>query len=555
MAYYTLHAYDADVRIPLFAGLRQSDEIATDLRFAAEAENVETPNGILQSQAEYNVLPGSFETKIETLAYFWRRWYTGTGSKGWLIAVTDGGFYYKQIGEGFDWINIPLPQTISSIQNNVWSWITYERNVTLGETSYTVDILIMSNADDGMIIISPPDAPNIWDDVDEHDWEYWSAYTWEDLLSMKWSIQKVDTRARTETEGEEEEDNPYRNFAVIARSNDRVWGTGVPGEPDTLYYSAVYDPTDWKAYDPEGIDAPDADDPRAMEDCAGEVRQPTWNGASFTALTQFGDQLLAFKGNGVWRVMGVGPGEYTFTEQYGGGTLYPYTVAVNLDRVFLVERDGLSIYDGMTVSPFNRPYIERFWRTVNKDAMDQMCAIVYKQKYYLALPTGESEVNNALLIYDIETGTFLVYNDVYIESMTLVGDELIATSSSLPGRMLSVLYDSWETGMSSGKGSKWETPWMDFNYKTIAKGGYEIYFNPEVKGLAVTFRFTIQTEKKSKTKDVTIPPTTFQAKQKKIRFGGTGRKFKLIIEVLPHPKKAVWRLTGGIHMVVETDPD
>jgi hypothetical protein len=96
---------------------------------------------------------------------------------------------------------------------------------------------------------------------------------------------------------------------------------------------------------------------------------------------------------------------------------------------------------------------------------------------------------------------------------------------------------------------------MDFNYKSIAKGGYEIYFNPEVRGVPVTFRFTIETEKKSKSKEVTIAPTTFQAKQKRIRFGGTGRKFRLTVEVLPTIQRGVWRLTGGIHMVVETDPD
>ena len=108
--------------------------------------------------------------------------------------------------------------------------------------------------------------------------------------------------------------------------------------------------------------------------------------------------------------------------------------------------------------------------------------------------------------------------------------------------------------MCSGKPTKWETPWMDFGRKSYAKGGYEVYFSPEVKGGPVTFRFSIQTEKKIKTKNVTVQTTTFKAKQKKVRFGGTSRKFKLIIETISQ-QDAVWRLTGGIQMVVETDPD
>jgi hypothetical protein len=326
-------------------------------------------------------------------------------------------------------------------------------------------------------------------------------------------------------------------------------------EPDLLMYSTVYDPTDWRPYDPEGDDAPDADSPRAEEDCAGDIRQPTWDGDSFKALKAFGDQLIAFKEKHVWRVMGVGPSDFEFVQQYGGGTMFPNTVCVDVDRIYMAERDGLSVYDGMNVSPFNRNFIEKFWRTINKDAMDQMCAGIYKHRYYLAVPTGKATSNNALLVYDMLEGSFLVYTDTFIESLMPAGSLLYATTSTEPGKVFELNFNSWETGLSSGKHAKWETPWMDFNFKTIAKGGYEIYLNPGIKGTPVTFRFSIQTEKKTKSKDVTLSPTTFKAKQKRIRFGGTSRKFKLIIEVLPHAQRAVWRLTGGIHMVVETDPD
>jgi hypothetical protein len=52
-----------------------------------------------------------------------------------------------------------------------------------------------------------------------------------------------------------------------------------------------------------------------------------------------------------------------------------------------------------------------------------------------------------------------------------------------------------------------------------------------------------------------VQTTTFKAKQKRIRFGGTSRRFRLIVETVAAPKGSVWRLLGGIQMVVETDPD
>ena len=79
MAFYTLHAYDADVWIPEFRGLNQADiQMNPDTRFAAEEENVETVNGVLQPQAALGIMTmegaGDGPGRIETLACFHRRW-------------------------------------------------------------------------------------------------------------------------------------------------------------------------------------------------------------------------------------------------------------------------------------------------------------------------------------------------------------------------------------------------------------------------------------------------------------------------------------------------
>ena len=102
---------------------------------------------------------------------------------------------------------------------------------------------------------------------------------------------------------------------------------------------------------------------------------------------------------------------------------------------------------------------------------------------------------------------------------------------------------------------------MDFGYKRIQKGGFEVYFTPEVQNEPVKLIISIQTEKKLKTKEYIVQPLTEQQrmadkehKNKKLNFGGSGRRFRIIIE----PEEGVtapWRLVGGIQMVVETDPD
>ena len=257
---------------------------------------------------------------------------------------------------------------------------------------------------------------------------------------------------------------------------------------------------------------------------------------------------------------GTNPGEFTFNQQYGGGAPYPNTIAVDVEKVFMVEKDGPCVYDGMSVTPYARDNIKDIWRTVNPNALDQMCAALWERRYYLAFPTGTSQVNNALLVFDQHDGTILFYKDIYIESLIGTPEGLYATSSTAPGKVMLIQYDSWEEHTTSGKPTRWVSPWMDFGYKRIVKGGYDFYFSPEVQEDPVTLTISIQTEKKTKTKQYTIQPLTQaqiqadkQFKYKRLHFGGTGRKFRIIIES-PEGAKP-WRIVGGLHLVVETDPD
>lgn len=510
MAYFSLKAYDADTFLTDFLGLQQAgDSIGTDIRYAVEAQNVETPYGVLQPMAAPVVLETGFSNRIETLARLYRRWYEGSGSKDWLVIATDGKLYCKQDGASGSWTQLPFPLGVSAYQCNVWSWAAYEINPA-GSTA-PVDVLLMSNAEDGMVMVVPPYTATV--------------------SNPDWKVETVDTLGK--------------KFGVIERYAERIWGGAIPNDPDMLMYSRPYDPTDWTAAGPD----------EEPEDGAGDIQQPSWDGDSFNALKAFGSQLIAFKKNRVWRILGTDPGEYTFKEQYGGGTPFPNTIAVDVERIFVADRNGMSVYDGLSVEPYSRESIETLWGTINKAAMDQMCGVLFDQRYYLSIPTGNSVVNNDMLVFNLRDRTILYYTNVFIEAFLATEESLYATSSNLPGKILRIPYGSWEQGSAADKPVRWVTPWVDFGRKTINKGGFEVYFSPEVTGGDVTFNFAIQTEKKTKTKTITVSPNTDKPKQKRIRFGGTGRKFRLIIEVPTIGANTVWRFVGGIQMVVETDPD
>lgn len=533
MAQYSLHAYDADVFVDGFLGIQQArTEVNGDVRCAAEAENMETPNGVLQPGAASAVMDGEFTDRVETLASFTRRWYEGSGKNEWYVCCAGGKLYYRQAGDGNSWVPIQLPSGISAYSKSVWSCVNYEITPELGEN--TVDVLLMSNDTDGMIMVVPPDKPTTYGDLSEYTHNQMAAFTHEELSSPAWLITTVDTQG-------------YK-FGVIERSFDRIWGADVQGNPDMLVYSAPYDPLDWE----QNVETP--------EDGAGNILQPSWDGDKFCALKQFGEQLLAFKRNRIWRVLGTNPGVYEFHEQYGGGTALFNTVAVDKERVLMESANGLSVYDGMSTSDYMREAVQKIWDQLNRDAMDQTCAALFRNRYYVAFPMGSSAVNNAMLVYNFSDGTILYYPDMYVESFMVTEERLFYASSTLPGKILEMKYDSWKTGEASGKATKWISPWIDFGYKRIQKGGFDLYFLPEVQETPVTLKFSIQTEKKTKTKYYTVAPldagqqSAKQHKGKRLHFGGNGRRFRIIIET-EAGVTAPWRLIGGLQLVVETDPD
>lgn len=537
MAYFSLHAYDADVWIPAFLGLNQADTgMNPDVRFAADCANMETPNGALQPMAAPVLYDGSFASRVETLASFTRRWYQGDGKNEWYVLCAGGKLYQKQAGSSAEWDAVTLPSGITAYECSTWSCVTYEINEQGSDNP--IDVLLMSNAQDGMIMLVPPERPTTYGDLEEFTHLTMKAYTHLELHSPKWTIRTVDTQGK--------------KFGVIERYAERIWGGALPEDPDTLMYSRPFDPTDWTAAGP-------TEEP---EDGAGDVMQPTWDGDRFHALKAFGNQLIAFKKNRVWRIMGTDPGEYTFKEQFGGGTPYFSTIAADTERILMADRDGMEIYDGLSVAPYRHEIVETLWRTVNRDALDQMCGALFQNRYYLAFPTGDSTVNNALLIYDMDAGTVLSYEGISIEAFMPTEDELFMTTSTLPGKIMTLKYDSWAENVSACCApARWVTPWIDFGYKRINKGGFDLYFVPEVKDTAVELKISVQTEKKLKTKRYTVNPLTAEQRTagkehrgKRLHFGGSGRKFRVIIET-EAGTTAPWRLIGGIQLVVETDPD
>lgn len=471
--------YQTSSSIPSFGGINQStDGYNMSLRLAQYASNADVTGGGLTPMRAGKPLAQTVPAPIGTLARLYRRYHANDNERDVLVAIAGGKVYTKLLNGEDAW------QTrYSSLTVDNCDWVTYEVNKP-GSDAPT-DVLLFTNAKDGMFCL------------------------YGDTLQ----VTPVET--------------PYK-FGVLARHNERIWGSGIIDDPDKLVYSVPYDPFDWK----QNSEIP--------EDGGGEILQPSWDGDSFLALRPFGSQLLAFKKNAIWRILGTNPGEFIMKEQYGGGALEENTIAVTGSYAMMLGYGGLIRYDGADAAPFQQQTVREIMAQVNTDARSGACAVMDGKRYLLALPLGDTTENNAVLEYNITEQSFSLMRGVGIKSFLAFDGQVMYTSASAPGTVFT--YGGGEVLPMS-----WASGYQDLGAKHSVKSAFTVYFTAQAeKQFLLTLG--IRTEKKLKKKDIMVKP----GKAHRVILNVSGRYFRLEIS----SKTATpWVLNGGVQIDMELDPD
>jgi hypothetical protein len=182
----------------------------------------------------------------------------------------------------------------------------------------------------------------------------------------------------------------------------------------------------------------------------------------------------------------------------------------------------------------------------------------HKNRYYLALPVGGSATPGQLLIWDSIENKWLLYKAIFTGDL-LSADKLYCFDD-LNHELSAWNTDSFAYGHTAFSGIapvnvKWVSPWTDLGLPNAEKDSFEIYYTGEAKG-SMTLRFTIETERRAKYRDVVIEPTESEPRQKKIFIGGSGRRFRLIITCQYDAEhNNPWRLINGVMIRCNIDRD
>ena len=510
-------SYETTVQINSFSGIYQgSGDRGVNMKYAVDGENFDTTGGMLRSMDGGRVhvnaaLPSPIGTLMLLYRRFWRVDYFGDPEL--MVAACGDSIYIRSLnaGKSDEWTKI-----FTGIKNDRFDYVAYETSTywvvpgsleggrvppgTDGAVEISaenpIDVLIMSNAVDGMLVL--------YGDTME---------------VMRYTV-------KPSTTGVE------KKFGVLTRHAERIWGAAIPDQPDMLMYSAPFEPLNWE----QNNDYP--------EDGAGDIQQPSWDGDSFVALRTYGSYLLAIKKNRIWRITGTNPGEYYFKEQFGGGTIVENTVVVYNDTMFLLSYDGLMMYDGTAVQPFRQPYVQGIMARVNKSAIDGAVAAMRAGVYCLALPLDGSAYNNAILEYNALENTFNLRYGVYASSFLEYENKLYYTDSrpdSDAGIGAVMVLD----GSGDALPMRYITAYQDLGYKSVVKSGFEVYL---ISDSDVNVEVAIRTEKKRKARSVSL----VAGKPKRVRINVSGRNFRLELSV---PGGNMCKMSGGIQVNMELDSD
>ncbi|MEG1515255.1 MAG: hypothetical protein RSD95_10255 [Clostridia bacterium] len=454
--------------IEKFAGLNQAaDELSVAPKYAAEAENVDTEGGALRvGNGNRAFVHTALTGGIGTLAAFYQRVNGVTTPR--LIAVNALGIY--------EWRENSWQARFAQAGSNDASAINYQVKGT--------DVLLVADGKRPVL-------------------------TWDGGPQMT-ALAGCD-----------------RAFAQLALNYERIWGAGLAGEPDSVYWSRAFDPSNWTG---------DALNP----DAGGGVLQiPTWNGGSVEAIRALFGDVLVFKDEDLYRIVGTYPGNYEVVKVHGVvGPVAKNSIVSTGSACYFLAKEGLCVYNGVSVAPVGDELAKGVFARINQAAIAGACAAFYRGKLHLALPLDQATSNNAILEIDPARGTYLLSTGVSVTCLLPFGDALLMTG----GDGTIDAYAQGETRAFGVTRAFWRTPWSDLGRPGIDKRveSVSMFARGNIVLTLLTDAGKVKREMRlgKRMRPVTVP------------LGVNGRRFTLTIE---NAAGADFEIAPGLSVLCEMD--
>ena len=324
-------------------------------------------------------------------------------------------------------------------------------------------------------------------------------------------------------------DNKAPKGKYIELHKERLWVCGNSTAPNTIYFS--------KDFDPDDFTAPLTETEANMH--GGTIDIPTWDGGIIVGMKALFDDVIVFKTHNVFKVFGSYPGEFNTSMVFDAvdGTIYDKSISSMHNKVFWTTNNGMYYFDGSSATKISDK-VKDIFSKVNKQYINKVVAVIWNNKYIVALPDENSTKNNMVIEYDTILNNFSVKKNIEIDSFLEFDDRLLFVNSA--GKIQE--YEADTTHMSS---ASWESGLYSLGALNTTKTVSMMYITAQGSGSIV---LSLITERGTKTKQITLSSNPFPYI---IKIKNKGRLLSIKIDNVDSSSFKI----SGIQAILEVDTD
>lgn len=259
---------------------------------------------------------------------------------------------------------------------------------------------------------------------------------------------------------------------------DRLWLAGDTDNPDRVYFTTAdvngFDIDDW-TYPTEEAEA---------NQHGGFIDCSSWDGGKIIGLKVIFDDVLIFKNKTIYKTFGTYPGNYQKVELFSSeGGIADRSIVKAHNKAYFVASEGIFVYDGTNVLPISQK-LQNTWKTLNKDYLYKSVGVFYENKYILAVPEGNSTVNNLIIEFNTDTNAYTLVRGITVNSFLEYNNELLFADN--------IGYINKYENSGSMSNAVYETGLTDLGYINATKNTQNLYFvgsgNGDIKITCITDR-------------------------------------------------------------------
>lgn len=147
------------------------------------------------------------------------------------------------------------------------------------------------------------------------------------------------------------------------------------------------------------------------------------DGDSITCHIPFLGELIVFKRRSIHALRGSSMDDFRWDVLDNRiGCVGPRAAAVNGNYMYFVGDDGIYVFNGLKAENISKRKIMRFWKRINKAYIHKAVVEVWDELVWVALPEGDSTVNNLIIIMDPGGYKFWVWRGINAACLTIFND-------------------------------------------------------------------------------------------------------------------------------------